>query len=290
MAISLDTKTAKVWLLHIRGASLLRLSLNICREVCLYIGWLPLLPCIYGKHLQVLNYSTGQSTQVLLDLELGDTWMYCLVEDRLVLGVEDATAIELNLHTCHIVTVGSLGVGRKWPGMAQFRDFAYVFGGNVTPALSSCEKYSLKTKSWSRIGNMRAPKSCFTPCRVQNEFYLCCFHSKGSPFEAFNPLTETFRCLPVGHQSCMNGSVAFLVETTIYIAAYDDVLVKWQISKNELEPVVKLQLGNRDLGSSNIPPVRMGNKVHWVCYSNGNLVTFDIERDLVTFQDFFNEH
>lgn len=288
MAISLGTQKVKTWFLYVRSASFPRLSRNICREICLYIGWQPLLPCIHGQNLQVVNYSTGQSTHALLDTQLGDCWMYCLVDDGLVLGVENATAIELNLHTFHIVTVGSLNIERMWPGMAQCGEFAYAFGGNVVPAISSCEKYSVKSKTWSKIGSMKAPKSCFTPCKVQNEFYLCCFHSEGSPFEAFNPATETFRCLPVGYKSSLNGSVAFLVDTTIYIAAYEDILVKWQLSKGELEPIVKLQLGNRDLGSSNIPPVREGDQVHWVCYSNGSLVTFDIQSASITFKNFFN--
>jgi hypothetical protein len=245
---------------------------------------------VFGFDLQVMNINTGQSSYSKLDQEFGDCWMFCLVHEQVVLGVEAKRAIELNLISFKTTTVGELNIERRWPGMALLEEFIYAFGGNVTPAISSCEKYNIKSKTWSRIGDMHAAKSCFTPCWVQSEIFLCCFHTKGSPFEAFNPATETFRCLPVGYQSSLNGSVAFLVEDTIYIVAYEKILVKWKLAKQELEPSVKINLSSaKDLGSSNIPPVQIGKQVFWVCYSSGELVTFDLTNEAVASKSFFNK-
>jgi len=208
--------------------------------------------------------------------------MFCLLEEDLVLGVNCQQALELRLLEFLIVEVAQLNTSRLWPGIIRVRDFAYVFGGNTSYALTSCEKYHVKVKEWRNIGDMHGPKSCFTPCLVRNEVYLCCFNPDSKPFEAFNPVTETFRELPVSYKSSLFGSVTFLVADTLYIVAYEGVLLKWQLSKLSLDPALQIDLqGDKNSGSSNIPPMQEGKHVYWVNYNNRQLIEFDLEENSI---------
>lgn len=278
----LSLQQAKIWLLFLRSANFLRLSLNITREICLYIGLLQSLPCINNSSIVLYDIHTGQFTTGTLKASYGANYMYCLLKEDRLLAVNLERTVEISLIDYEEEGESKLNIGRLWPGMIKIGPFAYVFGGNTSPAITSCEKYPVKTKNWIKISDMNGPKSCFTPCQVRNEVYLCCFNPDSKPFEAFNPVTEAFRELPVAYTSSLHGSVTFLIENTLYIVAYEKILLKWQLSKPSLDPVIAIALGSsQNNASSNIPPVRRGKQVYWVCYYDGSLVQFDLNEQSV---------
>ena len=98
--------------------------------------------------------------------------------------------------------------------------------GTLTPALLPVR--SVTSKQWTRIADMHSARSCFTPCQVGEELYLCSFSRDSSLFEAFNPVDETFRLLPASLHSTVFGSVTVLYDDTVYLIGYGNLRVKWQ--------------------------------------------------------------
>jgi len=227
------------------------LGLNVLREICLYIGQRLLLPCIHSSS---------------LSRSFDKSWTYCLLSECRLLGVLSQQAIELNIDSCEIKEVGEVNISRKWPGLIRVGHFAYAFGGNRDPALKSYEKYHLKYKIWQVIGNMLGEKSSFTPCQVGKEVYLCTINQESHSWEAFNPTSETFRDLPILFRHIRSGSVSFVHSNTLHFVSLTGFLLKWQLNKTSLEPVLRVDVQgtNNSSASSNITPMVLGEKVYWV--------------------------
>ena len=275
----MSPEAGKLWLFYLRSSHFAGLSHNVAREICEYIGSRLLIPCITGSLLRVFDLNSGYITRNRLSTVYDEGWTFCLPAENRVLAVKDRIAVEIQMDDCVESAVGEVNISRKWPGLGKYGDFVYAFGGNVRPGLISCEKYHKKAKLWTQIRDMFSPKSCFTPCNVKYELYLCSFSPDSSPFEAFNPLNETFRRLPVHFHSNLPGSVTFLKENTVYILGYEGVLVKWNVKQTELEKEVH-HLRFRGMVSPNLttyPVVSKGGKVYWVNYMGSNLVVLDVK-------------
>lgn len=270
---------AKVWLLYGYTRQFPRMSRVVLREVCQYLGDYVLLPC-FGEVISALPTLGGCRTDELEEY-LGGSWMFCLVSDKLVLGVLKKIAREIGIRivqkkrkganpkekkcpTHEVRSVGSLTSARESPGLGWSGEFVYAFGGNSPPkTLSFCEKYSLKTQSWTSLRHhMNGRKFCFTPCWVRSEFYLCCPTADARCFEAFCPATETFRQLPASHNNPQPGCISFATSSTLYVLAPGHEIVKWRLATLEAEPehlqyTLTWQL---KVTQSNIAPVKLGER------------------------------
>lgn len=290
---------AKVWLLYGYTRRFPRVSRVVLREVCQYLGDYVILP-ILGKVLCYMSvYNLHSQSDRIHDLEeyMSGNWMFCLVGDKLVLGVLNRVAREIGIRVVQkkrkganpkdkkpliheVKSVGTLNSAREIPGLGWSGEFIYAFGGNPHPhTLSSCEKYSLKTKSWTALRHhMNGRKYCFTPCMVHFEFYLCCATPDARPFEAFSPATETFRQLPASLSNSQPGCISFATSSTLYVLAPRCELVKLQLAKLEAgaEHLQYTVNWNTNATQSNIAPVRLGEKVCWVQAKTGKLVTYDL--------------
>lgn len=281
---SLTALQAKVWVIYLRNTQRICLSRNVTREVCLYIDR-DYLPCIFGNTLRLFDIETHYFKDTVLDFYPFDrSWVFCYIGSQAILGVSNSRSTEICISTQVVVEAGKLITSRGRPGLIWAGSWAYAFGGNVTHPLSSCEKYDTTFKTWKSISEqMKYPKSCFTPCWVEDEVYLCCLTEKNEPFEAFSPATETFRSFPVSYASKLFGSVTFLVRDTLYIVGAEDVLLKWKLSKSKLEPVKLAGLmGISDSASSNVTPMRVRRTVGWTCYSTKKPVLFDIDEEVLS--------
>jgi len=274
---------ARVWLVFLRSSQCVRLTFNVVREVCLYLGR-DFLPCISNRTLCLYDLETHTFQNKHLEhFSFDRSWVFCWIDTQTLLGVSNQNSVEIDSNTDVVPRFVDLRVSRGRPGLACAENWAYAFGGNVAHPLHSSEKYHLSHKVWEPISaKMKSPKSCFTPCRFAYEFYLCCLTGNSQPFEAFFLPTETFRNLPVGYSSSLFGSVTFATEETLYILGAENVLLKWQLHKSELECVQMAELmGIRDSASSSVLPMRVRRKVGWVCYSNARPVVFDLDTELL---------
>lgn len=266
----------RVWMFYLRHQLAARVSPNVLREVWTYLTATHL-PCISGTTLRIYDLCTLQSTETELSQDFDFLWTYSWITEKTLLGVCEREAVEIET-TGRVEVVQNTSIKRVWPGLARAFEYVFAFGGGFNPPLASCEKYNVKTKAWSAIGSMKTAKCCFSPCRVVTELYLCCLDMKGSPFEAFNIYTETFRDLPVTWSSGFSGSVTFLAEDTLKIVIYEGKLIEWRLSETHLESVNEFPLPDKALAVSNILPMCVGNKVYWVCYSH-RLLTYDLVTD-----------
>ena len=267
----MTTVQTKIYLLHFQNSLFPRLSLNIIREICSYIGFPSLFPCISLNSIYLINLHTGNFTVFRLATRIDSSWTFCLLSETRLFGLTDKKSIEIDL----VSTLETLGNGtkmtRRWPGLGKNRDFVYIFGGQ---RVKTCEKYDFLSKIWTKIDDLHSPKAFFTPCRVNNEFFLCCFGDNSGPFEAFNLLSESFRLLPVHFSHNSSGTVAFYLQNQVNLLGNNGLLLQFHPLNGHFDGQTEVNFSGFPI-YSNISPVCVGTKVYWGSLFTGNLVWFD---------------
>ena len=172
-----------------------------------------------------------------MDEDFDSDWTFCVTDWNYVVGVKGKKSVYLRGISMKRGEMGRLNTARLWPGLAWVGPFLYVFGGNTSPALTSCEKLHFERAVYTKIGNMKGGKACFTPCVGSKEVYLCCGEVSGRPFEAFNIETEAFRDLNVTYRSHFWGSVSFILKDCLYLVTREEVILKWKVERQKLIPV-----------------------------------------------------
>ena len=245
--------------------------MNLVRPVC--TSPLSLLRTSHFEAARLLNWTPDQNHS---NKRFGNNWTYCMRDPDFLYGVKGNESVLINLVTFEVRSLGVLHTCRTGSGMISLNRFIYAFGGCAVLATSSCEKYSISFNTWTVLGDLHHPKYHFTPCHYNDEVYLCSLDLHGHPFEEFQCVTETVRCLPFGYQSQSIGSVSFVVKNTLYVVGVGGVLMKWKLLKSQLEPTQQVNLhGISYLARSNIPPVLVGKRVYWVGYASPTLVIFN---------------
>jgi len=275
----LTAQECKVWLFYVRSQQRLALSANILREICEYLSVRKKIPCINGDKLRLYDLVSLSSTSHSLSVLMSMRWVHCFFRNNQFLSVRDAPhtqTYEINLDSVTVTPAGNLHNGRDWPGLIWVKNWIYAFGGQSKRVARKCEKYEISGKRWSDLSDCKYEKACFMPCMYHTEVYLCCSSKAGSPFEAFHPIQETFRDLPMQYQNGIYGSVTFLVDETLWTILYDGNLLQWSpknnVSKEQSIDILK----DKDSAYSNISPVQVGDSVYWVNYFTGSLVTLEL--------------
>jgi hypothetical protein len=216
----------------------------------------------------------------------------CLIASDVVLYIGGyppytAEVFAVSLITYGVTALPQMKEARGWPGVIQYEDFMYVFGGN-SPQLLSVEKYAIKTNLWFSVPNMAEGRYSFTPCLYKDEIYLADCMSGEKIIEVFDPQKEIYRQLNVQLPPIGNHSVSFILNDDFSIISYQFSLgtlcLKPLAAAFNVRTVVPDATSK---GYSGCPPVVLGTYVYYANYVEGSLTRFDAEQlTLKSYDDF----
>ena len=197
-----SSRQVKLWLVYLRCQRCVGLSLNVIREVCLYLRPV-LFPFVIGCDLTLYNLDTERTTTLRLSHRFGTSVTYVQLDasSLLCLGVLHQAVYSLSLPTLQLTSLPELRKPRSCAGVTKgvepSSQLIYVFGGDY-PNNKSCEKYCLGEEKWQLMESMQHPRFCFTPCVFGDSIYLVatCYADSNS-VETFKPSTDSFTVLPV---------------------------------------------------------------------------------------------
>ena len=174
-----------------------RLSRNILREVCGYLGNASLIIAVVQDRL--FNFLPGKkiweecmSLSPILPAFSRSSYVL-FKEDLFIIGGHNDNLCEVVSRTFRI----QADTVRRGPDMLAARCFSgclqtagniYAFGGMDEKALSSCEK--LNQENWISLNNMKIARFNFVPCVHQAMVYIC--GGKSFAVEIFDPSTSLF--------------------------------------------------------------------------------------------------
>lgn len=172
------------------------LSLNLAREICLYLTPNYLLADLRQNSLRFLDARTQTRTpQVPLHCTLAlsiDTSRWIILHNGKVLCCGGKSRKDW-MSTAYLVSVNgaverkpALLKGRAAPGLIQWRDYVLLFGGENCGPLIDCESLLLpQGRCWQVLPSMTGARHSFNPCLLYDIIYLCGYGSEW--LEGFSP-------------------------------------------------------------------------------------------------------
>lgn len=268
----------KVLLLAFRPVPYRRLSLPLLRHIFLYLGLPLLLPSIHLNLLRLYCLDTHTYTTTRLNIVFPKGSSLCVYRERFALclpvGYPLPRTYELSLEVGKLRVVQAIAVARSWPGLIEYEEFVYVFGGISKANPLQCEKFNTVGKKWTVVPCQVAPQHSFTPCLYRCEIYLSCINTQ---IEVFTPATESFRSVFLACPCACEDSLSFLLEDCLHILTKEGTLLKWRMKKSYAEAdYVKFEGTQVQLSCG--APVRMRGSVYWVGVETGKLMRLDLRR------------
>lgn len=268
------------------------LSLNISREVSLYLSVRCLIPAVKDSFLRVYDLEQRTVSEAKLERSFSRASVPCLIASDVVMYVGDfpdysPKVFAVDLTTYKITSLPDMRVGRGWPGVILYEGDAYVFGGN-SPQLASAEKFSISENQWHPIPDMNYARYSFTPALYKEEIYLADCMILSKVIEVFDPLKCLYRELPVRLPALGNHSVSFVIKNEFYFISYQFNLGKLLLSPlAEAFAVTSIIEESGSKAYSGCPPVIVGDYAYFANYVEGTLTQFDSrEGTLKSYVDF----
>lgn len=272
---SAEAQSFKIRLLFCTTLRPLRLlSRNILREVCLYIGNSVLLPVIFQSSLRLFSLGSGKvAKEVSLPERFPLVSHFCLVSELQMFCLHHTAAFELRLDSLVLSAVAALQAPRFKPGLAALHSVVYVFGG-----LGLCTNERLQDGQWAQIASSKE-RSAFTPAVYNEEIYLWYNHDGKDGIDAYSPAKDQFRTHLIWNIYCDNlrNSVLVVQAGQVVFLTVDGRIVRKR--EAEKRPVVRANCCPVGWSKAEMSPIAYGNRVYWTSY--GNVVEFDLDRDLV---------
>lgn len=268
----------KVLLIAFRPAPFTRFSLPLFRLIFTYIGLPLLLPSIHLNLLRLYSPDTRTYTVLRLNIVFPKGSSICVYRERLALclpvGYPQPRAYELTLEEGKLALLQAITVARSYPGLIEYNDFVYVFGGisKISPLL--CEKFHTKRKKWTIIPHEVAQQYQFNPCLYRCEVYLSCVNTQ---IEVFTPISDSFRSLFLACPYSYEESLSFLIDDCVNILTKEGVLLKWKVGKSYADSGY-VRFEGKEVQLAYGSPVRIRGEVYWVGVDTGKLMKLDLRR------------
>ena len=264
-----------------------RLSLNICREVFIYI---PLeqryLASILNKQLLVydLHTPTSQVTSNRMKLNLTAKGLVMVGDNELFIvgGEVNRVVLRVDIWTGKVRKEGELRVVRRWPGVVVYMKYVWVFGGNTGPSLSSVDRFDRRKNAWEPARDMLTSKTSFTPCVHQGFIYLAEMSPVRKQLERLEPETQEYVVLGVELWHSLYSSVAVIVNGELLVVNFSNEVGTWRIgsSATQLTPSTDIHLHEIYSTFTNMAPVHCRDAYYWL---NGMLpVQFDLKTSTIS--------
>lgn len=163
-----------------------RLSLNVIREICLYLQIWPLLTWVSPQSISFFDFQ-NMCLGAAIPLErcittLNASWV-TVDEDKVVIcegGSNGEIHSDNVLHTAlqlhrsgRVKVLSDMKHPHNNPGMVMWAGFVHVFGSFVGPGETKCERLLLTQSAWEQLPDLHSRRSLFTPVVWRNEIYLC---------------------------------------------------------------------------------------------------------------------
>lgn len=264
-------KAKAIWVMT--RAQFRRLSGNIKREICGYIGEVrPQILCSAQKtHLIVYDFPRKLGLRIDLEVEIGEGAVFCAVDSGSVLCVGGTTPtsqarIVLFLHKT-VEELPPCPALLSHPGLALHDSNVYIFGG-TPPNHRGCLKLCFPSPHWLSLCSMSQPRSRFTPCVFHQYIYLIDI-SNGSRIEAFDTVSKKYKRVKLDMLLDPDYSISWIDKGEIVILTQDEV-VSWRPGGSYTSG---LFVQCRQEVISNCPPVVQDSKTYWLY--RGELMVFD---------------
>lgn len=281
MSTHLSITQVKLWLYYVKTKTQLYspLSLNLVREICLYLSTLHILPCIHDRVFRLHSFETGQFISAEVSVSYTKGASFCPYTTEYVLCVGDSIptvqVYNLNLKTYQVERVADMHTARQWVGVISYGLYVYVFGGNINPSIKAVEKFDTRYQEWFCVPPMLNERCCFTPTEHFGTIYLIEPCARSYPFEGFCPKTETYTSYPVSFKAYSYGVISFIDADSLVILQFSGKLHRWKIGGGTLE-TQSVKWTDQDFAVTVCPPIRVNNAVYWISYRSKRLIKYDI--------------
>ena len=218
---------SRLLLFYVTHATYPRLSRNILREICSYLGNKTLLVSIINT--QVYGFVPGSMQwEVCMTLSRplrnSSRCSYVFLREKLMVigGYDDEK--ETTLKKTYEIENGAISAAadllfpRCFTGTLQTAGTIYLFGGLDNKPLSSCER--LDPSTWSLLPSMKHPRFNCIPCEYKGIVYIA--GSANNQVETFNVRTEMFGVAEFQFEQMVNRWSCALVtdEDRLYFLGY----------------------------------------------------------------------
>ena len=256
------------------------LSRNILREICVYLQSSASLAFFTATGLEIHSLHSHTVTQIpLKETITGCITTHMSYWEILCVGTypKSTSVSSVDLKTYIVKQEAAMKLPRNCPGVIKAGDFVYIFGGFIGGFITrESEKFSITTRSWTKIPEMDQTRVYFTPALHLNEIYLCDASSHPS-ISSFNITTETYTVyssfIPAINT---NASVSFIVDGELIVALNNHSCLKWSLGSSE--PCTAVSYSQRKgQGFSCTETVQVGRVVYWADYNAKKIVSFELD-------------
>lgn len=253
-----------------------RLSRNVKREVCEYIGQSrPEVLCSALKELIIVyDFAGKRGFKLPLETDFGEGVVCCPVDSGSVLfvgGTKPTSQAHLVLFKLEaVVSLAPCPVSLSHPGLILHDNSVYIFGGSP-PEHRSCEQLCFPSPHWRSLRPMTQPRSHFSPCAFRQYIYLTDLLNSRR-IEAFDTVSERYKSVKLDFVIDPDYSISWTDQGEIVLLTQDEV-VTWQPGGSYTSGLF-VQCNQEVL--TYCPPVVHSGRTFWVY--KGELMVF--ERDL----------
>ena len=252
-----------------------RLSRNILRETCLYIGNAPFFPVLFLDSLRLFNLANlTLIKEIRLETRFPLLTQYCMLSEEEVICVHEGGVHSLHLLEMELLTLPPMSISRYKPGLTALKGVLYVFGGRGT---TSNEK--LTCHRWANLACSKT-RFAFSPAVHLDDVYLWFNELGRDGIEQFNSQTETFQLFTELPCFCMNLSNSILLvndQEILFLTIKGEIYRKKH--QNAQHAIIKANFCAMGWSRTEASPVSYNNKLYWTSY--GNLIELNAEKETI---------
>jgi Kelch motif len=151
-----------------------------------------------SKELSIIEISSAYVLKKIFPKSFGlkDSGSWCEIPNRLIFycgGTQGSTfsaeAYIIDPYTFSINKLPDMKQSRALSSVLYWNDYVYVFGGYSGNNLSTCEKYNLKTNTWTLLTSMPVTRSAFSIVVYKDCLYMT---GDNCNLDRYNPYLDTF--------------------------------------------------------------------------------------------------
>lgn len=272
----------RVRLLWFRKAAQWQISSNVTRTVAEYIGDIgEVIALVRSGAMIVQHLKTGANERFALMWKFSDWTFFCRISAFRVLGVGNRPASPqtyiIGLRDGRLAEGRPLHIARSSPGLFKHEEQVYVFGGyDGKLDVLQTEIYNISKGTWRVAAPMQFPRDGFSPCMWEEGIYLLDVGYSHRAIERFSVQTETMETL-AWHlpQMLSNNSLSYIHQGTVLLLTNVGQLAITAVCSQDWR--TKQIVCKENTGLSNTPPMRLGNRLYWVRWHDGDLVQLDLD-------------
>lgn len=254
-----------------------RLSRNLIREICEYMGAFVVLPCITGATLTLFDLCGRVLLTTQLSMCFPPHSFICLGEVTAfyVISSESRFVYRIDLHEITQRSLHQMTHFRSFPGGLYWNKILYVFGGAYR---QPNEKFSECTYRWISTARTKHNYLRQTPCRFKGDIYLSGGQRASGDVEIYNVKSDSFTLIKRLENYYLDKSVLAVTERELIWLSSEGKIVHW--CQEELRVKVRVNAFPKKAAPWGRTQVREGSRLYWVKKGRG-VCYYDLLRDEV---------